>query len=74
MFNLAPIALAAHGIGVGKMVTSHPSVKDKFDGIYLLLVPKSVNINWFRCFCGKNQKHKKRDTKNMFLRTLGNKF
>lgn len=26
----APIALNAHGIGIGKRLTSHPSVKDKF--------------------------------------------
>ena len=26
----APIALKAHGIGIGKKLTSHPSVKDKF--------------------------------------------
>ncbi|CAH3036380.1 unnamed protein product [Pocillopora meandrina] len=28
----APTALHAHGIGKGKTVTSHPSVKDKLDG------------------------------------------
>jgi putative intracellular protease/amidase len=28
-----PTALVAHGIGVGKSVTSYPSVKDKFKGI-----------------------------------------
>ncbi|XP_065061111.1 Parkinson disease protein 7 homolog [Rhopilema esculentum] len=27
-----PIAFATHGIGKGKKITSHPSVKEKFDG------------------------------------------
>lgn len=26
----APIALKAHGVGIGKKVTSHPSVRDRF--------------------------------------------
>lgn len=26
----APIAFKAHGVGIGKKVTSHPSVKDRF--------------------------------------------
>ena len=29
---IGPIAFATHGIGKGKKLTSHPSVKDKFDG------------------------------------------
>ena len=30
---LGPIAFATHGIGKGKKITSHPSVKEKFDGM-----------------------------------------
>ena len=30
----APTALHTHGIAKGKTVTSHPSVKDKLDGMF----------------------------------------
>ena len=36
-FHSGPTALVSHGIGVGKTVTSYPSVKDKFKGKVLFV-------------------------------------
>lgn len=45
--NLGPTALAAHGIGVGKALTSYPSVKDKFKGFNIF--HSDSCLEWHYC-------------------------